>query len=83
MPRVPVNSKVILGNREVDQRRDYANYVYQERIKNVDARHKNDVLKLYLPYVNSVWNKCPSEIEVVRHCVCSIILTLFKITSPK
>lgn len=51
--RIPVDQKVVLENQEVDQRRDYAHFVYQQRLQNIDTRHKNEVLKLYLPYVNS------------------------------
>lgn len=38
---------------EVDQRRDYAHFVLQQRLSNIDVRHKNDVMKLYLPYIQS------------------------------
>ncbi|XP_053380746.1 tetratricopeptide repeat protein 28-like isoform X2 [Mercenaria mercenaria] len=51
--RIPVDEKVVLLNPEVDQRRDYAHYVYNERVQNIGTRHRNEVLKLYLPYVNS------------------------------
>ena len=52
--RIPVDLKVTLKNPEVDQRRDYAHYIYKERVQNIEKRHKNEVMKLYLPYVNSV-----------------------------
>ena len=52
--RIPVYQEPSLDNMETDQRRDYAHYVLQRRIQNIDKRHKNEVLKLYLPYVNSV-----------------------------
>ncbi|XP_052790745.1 tetratricopeptide repeat protein 28-like isoform X2 [Mya arenaria] len=52
--RVPVDFQAALKNEEVDQRRDYAHFIYMERMKNIDTRRKNEVMKLYLPYVNSV-----------------------------
>lgn len=52
--RTPLDQHIIVQNQDIDQHRDYANYVYQERILNIDSRHKNEVLKLYLPYINSV-----------------------------
>lgn len=54
MERIPVYQKPNLDNMETDERRDYAHYLLQQRIQNIDTRHKNEVLKLYLPYVNSV-----------------------------
>ncbi len=36
-----------------DQRRDYANYVLQQRLDTVTLRHRNDVRKLYIPYVQN------------------------------
>lgn len=51
--RIPVNRKPMLVIPEVDQRRDYAQYVLQHRFDNVDLRHRNDVMKLYLPYIQS------------------------------
>ncbi|KAL5012513.1 hypothetical protein ScPMuIL_011064 [Solemya velum] len=51
--RTPVNQKKVLVIPEIDQRRDYAHFVMQERLGNVSSRHREDLIKLYLPYVNS------------------------------
>lgn len=51
--RIPVDKEPLLVIPEIDQRRDYAHYVLQQRINNIDIRHKNDVMKLYLPYIQS------------------------------
>ncbi|XP_060081998.1 tetratricopeptide repeat protein 28-like [Ylistrum balloti] len=51
--RIPVEREHLMGIPEVDQRRDYAQYVLQQRLSNIDLRHRNDVMKLYLPYIQS------------------------------
>ncbi|XP_069120674.1 tetratricopeptide repeat protein 28-like isoform X2 [Argopecten irradians] len=51
--RIPVQREHMMGIPEVDQRRDYAQYVLQQRLNNIDLRHRNDVMKLYLPYIQS------------------------------
>lgn len=51
--RVPVERAPLMGIPEVDQRRDYAEYVLQQRLNHIDLRHRNDVMKLYLPYIQS------------------------------
>ncbi|ESO98992.1 hypothetical protein LOTGIDRAFT_231307 [Lottia gigantea] len=50
---IPIEKKHHLLNREIDQRRDYAHFVYNQRLNNVNSRYRNDVMKLYLPYIKS------------------------------
>ncbi|XP_061183714.1 tetratricopeptide repeat protein 28-like isoform X2 [Saccostrea echinata] len=51
--RTPVNKERLLVIPEVDQRRDYAGFVLQQRMDNIDVRHKTEVMKLYLPYIQT------------------------------
>ncbi|XP_071154491.1 tetratricopeptide repeat protein 28-like isoform X2 [Mytilus edulis] len=53
LERVPLKKERLMVIPEVDQRRDYAHFVLQQRLSNIDVRHKNDVMKLYLPYIQS------------------------------
>ena len=53
LERVPVKKERLMVIPEVDQKRDYAHFVLQQRLTNIDVRHKNDVMKLYLPYIQS------------------------------
>ncbi|KAK6195644.1 hypothetical protein SNE40_001029 [Patella caerulea] len=48
-----IQEEPTLVNKEVDQRRDYAHFVFNQRLENIGGRHKNDVMKLYLPYIKS------------------------------
>ncbi|KAK3087168.1 hypothetical protein FSP39_002523 [Pinctada imbricata] len=54
--RIPIKREPLLVIPEVDQRRDYANFVLQQRIENIDVRHKNEIMKLYLPYIQGAHN---------------------------
>jgi hypothetical protein len=40
-----------LGTEEVDERRDYAHYVYRRRLEKLALEHRDDVRKIYLPYL--------------------------------
>lgn len=51
--RTPVKKERLLVIPEVDQRRDYAGFVLQQRMDNIDVRHKTEVMKLYLPYIQT------------------------------
>lgn len=51
--RTPVKKERLLVIPEVDQRRDYAGFLLQQRIDNIDVRHKTEVMKLYLPYIQT------------------------------
>ncbi|XP_067661035.1 tetratricopeptide repeat protein 28-like [Haliotis asinina] len=51
--RIPVTQVEALMIPEVDQRRDYAHFVLQQRVDNIGLRHKDEVMKLYLPYIQS------------------------------
>ncbi|XP_048245138.1 tetratricopeptide repeat protein 28-like [Haliotis rufescens] len=51
--RIPITQEEMLMIPEVDQRRDYAHFVLQQRVDNIDLRHKDEVMKLYLPYIQS------------------------------
>ncbi|XP_046547965.1 uncharacterized protein LOC124257873, partial [Haliotis rubra] len=51
--RIPVTQEETLMIPEVDQRRDYAHFVLQQRVDNIGLRHKDEVMKLYLPYIQS------------------------------
>lgn len=41
---------ISMENLESDIRRDYAHYVYTDRLGDVTLRQQNDVRKLYMPY---------------------------------
>ena len=51
--RIPVNKPVQLSGSQIDQRRDYANYVLQQRLDTVELKHHNHVRKLYFPYIQN------------------------------
>ena len=51
--RIPVNKPVQLSGLQIDQRRDYANYVLQQRLDTVELKHHNHVRKLYFPYIQN------------------------------
>ncbi|XP_041369335.1 tetratricopeptide repeat protein 28-like [Gigantopelta aegis] len=51
--RIPVSRENVLEILDIDQRRDYANYVFQQRLDNIDNRHKDETMKIYLPYINA------------------------------
>ena len=51
--RIPVDSRTPLSVPQIDQRRDYANYVLQQRLDTVGVRHRNDIRKLYFPYIQN------------------------------
>ena len=51
--RVPIDQRMALSGPQIDQRRDYANYVLQQRLDTVGVRHRNDVRKLYFPYIQN------------------------------
>ncbi|KAL3871452.1 hypothetical protein ACJMK2_039449 [Sinanodonta woodiana] len=53
MQRMKIEQEPLMAIPEVDQRRDYANYVLQQRVESIGLQHKNDILKLYLPYIHS------------------------------
>ncbi|CAL1537155.1 unnamed protein product [Lymnaea stagnalis] len=52
-PRVPVDYEKLLTPRVVRQRRNYAHFVLEERVENIDKRKKDNLVKLYLPYIHS------------------------------
>ena len=39
-----------LKPRDSDVRRDYAHYVYRQRLDDVNVRQKDAIRKLYMPY---------------------------------
>ncbi|GFR63069.1 tetratricopeptide repeat protein 28 [Elysia marginata] len=51
--RVPLDEVKQLTAREVNQRRDYAHFVLQDRITDINKRKKDGVINLYLPYIKS------------------------------
>lgn len=51
--KLPVDQEVKLNLAEISQRRDYANYILNERLNKVDIRHKHETKNLYLPYVTN------------------------------
>ncbi|XP_076455182.1 uncharacterized protein LOC143289867 isoform X2 [Babylonia areolata] len=51
--RMPLHREPILVLRDIDQRRDYARHVLHERLDDIDGRHRDNVLKLFLPYIKT------------------------------
>ncbi|KAK7094678.1 tetratricopeptide repeat protein 28-like [Littorina saxatilis] len=51
--RIPLQRDPILILRDIDQRRDYAHHVLHERLQDIGGRHRDNVMKLFLPYVKS------------------------------
>ncbi|CAH1788066.1 unnamed protein product [Owenia fusiformis] len=51
--RVPISHVDTLTLPETAQRRDYAQYLLNERLNNINIKHKNDIKKIYLPYVSN------------------------------
>ena len=54
--RKPVDRKPEITVTQISQNRDYAHYVFQQRLDSVALRHKDDIKKLYLPYVHNTQN---------------------------
>ncbi|XP_059149912.1 tetratricopeptide repeat protein 28-like [Physella acuta] len=52
-PCVPVDYKRQLTPTDIKQRRDYAHFVLQERVERIDKKRKDNLIKLYLPYIRS------------------------------
>ena len=51
--RIPVHREPILILRDIDQRRDYAHHILQERLQDIGGRHRDNVMKLFLPYIKT------------------------------
>ena len=51
--RIPLQRDPILILRDIDQRRDYAHHVLQERLEDIGGRHRDNVMKLFLPYIRT------------------------------
>ncbi|KAK7502589.1 hypothetical protein BaRGS_00006164 [Batillaria attramentaria] len=51
--RLPVKRDPILVLRDIDQRRDYAHHILKERIEDIGGRHRDNVMKLFLPYIKT------------------------------
>ena len=51
--RIPVDAIKKLSISEIAERRDYANYILQQRLDTVTKQHQQDIRKLYLPYVHN------------------------------
>ena len=49
--RIPVLAEHPDTLDKVDDRRDYAHFVLSQRLDTLTTRHKNNLEKLYLPYV--------------------------------
>ena len=49
--RVPVLEETPATLSKIDHQRDYAHFVLGQRLENLTTRHKNNLEKLYLPYV--------------------------------
>merc|ERR1711862_777526 len=52
--RVPVNAESRLSLSETAERRDYANYVIQQRLDKVTTQYKNDLVNNIIPYTTHV-----------------------------
>ncbi|XP_071948835.1 uncharacterized protein [Antedon mediterranea] len=51
--RVPVNSEITLSVQAIQQRRDYAHFVFNSRLDDVKIREEEAVKRLFLPYVQN------------------------------
>ena len=51
--RIPLHREPILILRDIDQRRDYAHHILQERLDDIGGRHRDNVMKLFLPYIKT------------------------------
>ena len=52
-PRVPVDHIEPLTAEALEQRRDYAHFLWRARALNLEKRHQSAVQGLFLPYVNN------------------------------
>jgi hypothetical protein len=51
--RIPTQQEQILILTDIDQRRAYAHHVLTERLEDIGGRHRDGVMKLFLPYIKS------------------------------
>ncbi|KAL8606426.1 hypothetical protein ACOMHN_060331 [Nucella lapillus] len=51
--RVPLQREPILILRDIDQRRDYAHHILHQRLDDIGGRHRDNVMKLFLPYIKT------------------------------
>src|SRR6218665_81199 len=49
--RIPVDQEIIVDLRQMEQRRDYAHFVYKRRLDQVRARHQGTVSNFILPHL--------------------------------
>jgi hypothetical protein len=54
LPRIPVDHEDDLDLPTLNQRRDYAQFILAQRMDDVATRHRNEIKKLYYPYVENV-----------------------------
>lgn len=51
--RIPLTREPVLVLQDIDQRRDYAHHVLHERLENINGRYREQVMKLFLPYIRT------------------------------